>query len=85
MSDHVKSPSAGPLTHPNHFSINDSPLRIREWIETLSSGVTGSPVTPPSRVTAKFQDTLSSTPSRSSNNYIDQVDDLRSGEAGSVF
>ena len=84
MLDHIKLPSARLLTHPNHFSINESPLPIREWVEPLPSGVTGSPVTLPPRKTTKFQEILSNSPPRSSNNYVDKVNDLRSGEVGPV-
>ncbi|KAL9063985.1 MAG: hypothetical protein Q9161_009163 [Pseudevernia consocians] len=48
----------------------------------LPSGVPGSPVTPPSGETAGLQNHFHSispnTPSRSSNSYVDQVNDLRS-------
>lgn len=54
----------------------------KTWTEPLPSGVPGSPVTTSSRETAKLQkqshSTCPSTPSRSSNNYVDQVGDLRS-------
>lgn len=57
---------------------NDS----KTWTDPLPSGVPGSSVTPSSRETAKLHSqlhsTTPSTPSRSSNNYVDQINDLRS-------
>ena len=54
----------------------------KTWTDPLPSGVPVSPVTPSSKETAKLQNQLHSTsistPSRSSNNYVDQVNDLRS-------
>ena len=54
----------------------------KPWTDPLSSGVPSSPVTPSSREAVKSKDQphsiSSNTPPRSSNNYVDQVNDLRS-------
>ena len=54
----------------------------KPWTEPPPSGVPGSPISPSSRERVKLQSHLHSlsptTPSRSPNNYVDQVNDLRS-------
>ena len=54
----------------------------KPWTEPLPSRVPGSPISPSSRERVKLQSHLHSlsptTPSRSPNNYVDQVNDLRS-------
>ena len=54
----------------------------KNWIDPLPSVVNDAPIISPSRETATLQDLAHSvspsTPSRSSNNYIDKVNDLRS-------
>lgn len=54
----------------------------KTWIDPLPSGVPGSPFTPSSREMAKLQNQSHnispSIPSKSANNYVDQVNDLRS-------
>ena len=74
-----RTPSPREVEIPIGEQANDA---SKTWIERSASGLPGSPVTPssrdPARLRRQSEDDLPSTPPRSSNNYVDQVNDRRS-------